>query len=271
MPVDVNLLAFVVLEVILKKLFEFNELLKQLVVRDIKLKYRRSYLGYLWSILNQLLLMMVLILVFSSIFRYDIPNFPLYLISGQILFNFMVEATNMSVWSIRGNASLIKKTYVPKYIFTLSKVGSSLVNLFFSFGALILVMLFTGAEYSFNLLFFPIVILQLFIFTLGISLFLAASTVFFRDIQYLWGVFISMWMYLTPLFYPIKIIPEKYQMIYKMINPMYWYIEQFRDIILYAKFPQIDSIQYGFLFSIISLIVGAFYFKQKQDDFILYI
>ena len=121
-----------------RRFYAFNELLKQLVVRDIKLKYRRSYLGYLWSVLNPLMLMGVLVFVFSNIFRSNIPNFPLYLLTGQIIFNFMVEATNMSVGSITGNAALLKKTYVPKYVFTISKVGSSLVNLVFSLGAFII-------------------------------------------------------------------------------------------------------------------------------------
>ncbi|MGX3014248.1 ABC transporter permease [Ursidibacter sp. B-7004-1] len=255
----------------LKQLFTFDELLKQLIIRDVKLKYRRSYLGYLWSILNPLMLMVVLVIVFSNLFRFDIPNFPLYLISGQVIFNFMVEATNMSVGSITGNASLLKKTYVPKYIFTLSKVGSSVVNLVFSLGALLLVMLFTGATFSWNLIFFPAILLQLLIFSLGISLFLAAATVFFRDIQYLWGVFVSMWMYLTPIFYPVSIIPEEYQALYQTANPMYWYIEQFRDIVLYAQFPNTQSILMGFGLAFIVLILGACYFNKKQNEFILYI
>ena len=254
-----------------ERFLDFDELLKQLVIRDVKLKYRRSYLGYLWSILNPLMLMMVLVVVFSNLFRFDIPNFPLYMISGQFLFNFMTEATNMSVSSITGNASLIKKTYVPKYIFTVSKVGSSLVNLLFSIGALLLVMIFTDAEFSWNLLFFPIIILQVFIFSLGLGLWLAAITVFFRDIQYLWGVFVSMWMYLTPLFYPVSIIPEEYRDLYQNANPMYGYIEQFRDIVLYAKFPQTETILTGFATSLIVLILGAWYFNKKQDEFILYI
>lgn len=170
-----------------RRFYAFDELLKQLIIRDVKLKYRRSYLGYLWSILNPLMLMMVLVVIFSNLFRFDIPNFPLYLISGQFLFSFMTEATNMSVSSITGNASLIKKTYVPKYIFTVSKVGSSLVNLLFSLGALLLVMVFTNAEFSWNLLFFPIIIFEVFIFSLGLGLWLSAITVFFRDVQYLWG------------------------------------------------------------------------------------
>lgn len=254
-----------------KRFYQFDELLKQLIIRDVKLKYRRSYLGYLWSILNPLMLMMVQVAVFSSLFRFEIPNFPLYLISGQLIFGFMVEATNNAVWSIRGNASLIKKTYVPKYIFTVSKVGSSLVNMVFSLGALLIVMIITRADFSFNLLFFPFILLQLFVFCLGLSLFLAAATVFFRDIQYLWGVFISMWMYLTPLFYPVTIIPETYQSLYKMINPMYWYIEQFRSVVLYASFPSLQSIILGFSFSIVVLFVGILYFNKKQDEFILYI
>lgn len=254
-----------------KKLFVFNELLKQLVIRDVKLKYRRSYLGYLWSILNPLMLMVVLVVVFSNLFRFDIPNFPLYLISGQVIFNFMVEATNMSVGSITGNASLLKKTYVPKYIFTLSKVGSSVVNLIFSLGALLLVMLITEATFSWNLLFFPVILLQLLIFSLGVSLFLAAATVFFRDIQYLWGVFVTMWMYLTPIFYPVSIIPEDYQVLYRSANPMYWYIEQFRDIVLYAQFPNPQSILMGFSLAFVVLILGAYYFNKKQNEFILYI
>ncbi len=254
-----------------QRFLAFDELLKQLIIRDVKLKYRRSYLGYLWSILNPLMLMMVLIIVFSNLFRFDIPNFPLYLIAGQTIFSFMVEATNMSVGSITGNAALLKKTYVPKYIFTMSKVGSSLVNLLFSLGALVLVMLYTRAELSWNLLFFPVIILQVFIFSLGLGLWLAAITVFFRDIQYLWGVFVTMWMYLTPLFYPVTIIPEEYQTLYKNANPMYWYIEQFRDIVLYAKFPNTDSILMGISTAFIVLILGAWYFNKKQDEFILYI
>ncbi|MBN6064970.1 ABC transporter permease [Aggregatibacter actinomycetemcomitans] len=254
-----------------RRFYAFDELLKQLIVRDVKLKYRRSYLGYLWSILNPLMLMMVLVVIFSNLFRFDIPNFPLYLITGQVMFNFMIEATSMSVGSIIGNTSLIKKTYVPKYIFTVSKVGSSLVNLVFSLGALILVMIFTEAVFSWELLYFPLIVLQVFIFSLGVGLYLAAATVFFRDIQYLWGVFTSMWMYLTPLFYPVSIIPLEYQDIYKGLNPMYWYIEQFRNIVLYAKSPDLYSMLIGFLVAFVFLIFGAWYFNKKQDEFILYI
>lgn len=254
------------------RFYSFKELLKQLIIRDIKLKYRRSYLGYLWSILNPLMMMVVLVTIFSNLFsRFDIPNYPLYLISGQIIFSLMTEATNMSVGSILGNASLIKKTYVPKYIFTISKVGSSLVNTLFSLGALLIVMVATQATFSLTILLVPLVLIQVFIFSLGLGMFLSAAAVFFRDIQYLWGVLISMWLYLTPIFYPVNIIPEEYQAIYKNINPMYWYLEQFRDIVLYTRLPDLHSVCMGFALALLVLLLGTIYFNKKQDEFILYI
>ena len=106
----------------------YRPLLEQLVIKDIKLKYRRSFLGYLWSILNPLLIMVIMVLIFSSMFRFEIENYPVYLIIGQTIFNFVSESTNQAMWSITGNAALLKKTYVPKYIFTLSRVTSAFIN-----------------------------------------------------------------------------------------------------------------------------------------------
>lgn len=249
----------------------YRELLKQLVLRDIKLKYRRSYLGYLWSVLHPLMLMIVLVIIFSNLFRFDIPNFPLYLITGQLIFNFMAEATNSGLLSITANASLLKKVYVPKYIFTLSKVASSLVNCLFSFGALIIVILFTKAHFSWEFFFIPLILLELLIFSLGLGMFLAAATVFFRDIQYLWGVFLTMWMYLTPIFYPVSIIPSSYQWAYKNLNPMYSYLEQFRMVILENNLPNLVSVIMGFLVGFLFCFLGFWYFKKTQDNFILYL
>lgn len=253
------------------RFWSFKELLKQLVIRDIKLKYRRSYLGYIWSILNPLMLMLVLVIVFSNLFKFDIPNFPVYLLSGQILFNFMVEATSVSVTSITGNAALLKKTYVPKYIFTVSKVISSLVNLLFSLVALLVVIIYTNTAISLHVFWLPIIVIQIFLFSLGIGMLLASLTVFFRDIQYLWGVLLTMWTYFTPIFYPVTIIPDEYLGIYKNINPMYWYIEQFRTVILQASAPDINSVLLGFLTAICFLLLGTYVFNKKQNEFILYI
>ena len=149
--------------------FRYKDLLRELVVRDVKLKYRRSFLGYVWSILNPLLIMLVMTLVFSQMFQRGIENFPVYLLTGQALFDFMNNATHMSMYSVLDNGALIKKIYVPKYIFTLSKVTSSLIDLIFSMGALILVMLITRAPFSPYILLFPLVVIPLYIFVCGLG------------------------------------------------------------------------------------------------------
>ena len=253
------------------EIFNYRELLKQLVLKDIKLKYRRSYLGYVWSILNPLLMMSVLVLVFSNLFRFDIDNFAVYLLSGQLIFGFMAEATNVSSTSIISNAPLLKKTYLPKQIFVISKVTSALVNMLFSMIALIIVMIFTQVSVTSNILWVPIIFFEVFIFSLGLSFFLASTSVFFRDIQYLWGVFISIWMYATPIIYPISIIPKEYIWLYEKLNPMVNYVSQFRSVILNTQGFDFYQFVQGFFVAFVFLALGIFVFEKKQNDFILYI
>ena len=218
-------------------LYNYRYLIKQLVTKDIKLKYRRSFLGYVWSVLNPLMVMVVMYLVFSKMFRFNIDNYSAYLIIGQTLFTFMTEATNQAIFSITGNGPLLKKVYVPKYVFTLSKVTSSLVNLVFSLGAMIIVFVITKVQFSWAMLFFPVILMEVYIFSLGLGLFLAEAAVFFRDIQYIYNVLTTAWMYLTPIFYPMEQLPESVQKAIKIFNPMYQYITQFRTISLHQTLP----------------------------------
>lgn len=249
----------------------YRHLLKQLVEKDIKLKYRRSFLGYLWSILNPLLTMVIMVAVFSNIFRGDIQNFPVYLIIGQTLFNFMVEATNMALESITENSALLKKTYVPKYIFTMARVTSSLVNMIFSLGAMLLVFIACKVNWNWFMMFIPVIILQVYLFSLGLGLFLAQSTVFFRDIRHLYSAFTMAWMYLTPLFYPVTMLPEWLQKSVMMFNPMYGYIHQFRLIVLDGQMPDAKMVIIGFVTGVFWMLVGTWSFLRAQNKFILYI
>ena len=252
-------------------LYNYRYLIKQLVTKDIKLKYRRSFLGYVWSVLNPLMVMVVMYLVFSKMFRFNIDNYSAYLIIGQTLFTFMTEATNQAIFSITGNGPLLKKVYVPKYVFTLSKVTSSLVNLVFSLGAMIIVFVITKVQFSWAMLFFPVILMEVYIFSLGLGLFLAEAAVFFRDIQYIYNVLTTAWMYLTPIFYPMEQLPESVQKAIKIFNPMYQYITQFRRISLHQTLPAAGDVVYGFAIAFVFLIVGSWAFIRKQDDFILYI
>ncbi|WP_333549114.1 MULTISPECIES: ABC transporter permease [Clostridium] len=250
---------------------KYKDLLIQLVSRDIKLKYRRSFLGYLWSVLNPLFVMIIMTIVFSTMFSRNIENFPVYLFTGKMLFDFMSTSTNQAMTSVTGNAALLKKTYVPKYIFTLSKVTSCMVDLLFSFGALFIVMLATRAHIYWTFFLFPIVVIQIYIFCCGLGFFLAEFNVFFRDVQYIYQAIITAWMYLTPIFYPVESLPGSVAFIVKGLNPLYYYVAQFRDLVYYGRFPGPRVFWGGWLIAFVMLVLGVLMFKRKQDDFILYI
>ena len=183
----------------------------------------------------------------------------------------MTDATTQAMWSITGNAALLKKTYVPKYIFTLSKVSSCFVNTLFSLGAMLIVFIVCRVNFNINMLWIPAILLQIYVFSVGVGFFLAQGTVFFRDIQHIYSAVTTAWMYLTPIFYPINQLPENIQWIIKHVNPMYAYITQFRTIVLDGLFPDVRLIFYGFTVAGISLILGSIVFLKSQDKFILYI
>lgn len=254
----------------IKNFLKYKHLLKELVVKDIKLKYRRSFLGLLWSLLNPLLMMIVLSIVFSNLFRRNIPNFTVYLLTGRIIFDYYSRATSTAMKSIISNGQLIKKIYVPKYIFPLAKSLSEFVNLLFSLIAVIIMLAVTKVKITLAILLFPLPLIYILIFATGVGLILSAYSVFFRDIVHLYGVALTAWMYLTPLFYPVEIIPTKYKFIIH-INPLYHIIECFRQIVLYGQFPSLQLHLISLLIGIITLAIGMFVFKRRQDKFILFI
>lgn len=253
------------------ELWNYKDLLKLLVSRDIKLKYRRSFLGYLWSVLNPLMIMIVMTIVFSTMFSRNIENFPVYLFCGQLLFNYMNGSTHQAIFSITSNAALLKKTYVPKFIFTVSKITSGMVDLVFSLGALVIVMIATRARFTWYILLFPVVILQLYLFCVGLGLFLAQANVFFKDSQFIYNAVTTAWMYLTPIFYPLESLPEWLVWCVKHLNPMYFYVGQFRDLIYSGTMPGPVITIAGWGAAILMLIIGVWSFSKSEDNFILYI
>ena len=245
-------------------------LIKQLVSRDFKTKYKRSVLGMAWSFLNPLLTMSVQYIVFSTLFKSDIPNYPVYLLSGIVFMNFFNEAVSMGMTSITGNASLIKKVYMPKYIYPVSRILSSLVNFALAILPLFLVMLFTGTAFRPSLLLLVFDILCLLGFVMGMGLLLTTAMTFFQDTQFLWGVASLMWMYLTPVFYPESIIPAKLLTLYHM-NPMYQYITFARICIIDGVSPEPMAYLWCIVSSMVVLGLGIMTFKKNQDKFVLYL
>ena len=254
----------------LQYMVQYKPLLNELVIRDLKLKYRRSFLGYVWSLLNPLLMMAIMSLVFSYMFRFDIPNYPLYLICGQTLWTFFSESTSMAMHSVIANGSLIRKVYIPKYIFPLSRVLSSFVTMSFSLVAILIVMLVTKVPLSWELLLVPIPLAFLLIFCMGIGMILSALSVYFRDIVHLYGVLTMAWMYVTPIFYPISALPEEIAY-YIQFNPMYHYITFFRELVLYGAVPELGIWISCVLSSVVAFMAGLLSFRKLQRNFILHV
>lgn len=283
----------------LLEIFKYKDLLYQLVSRDIKLKYRRSFLGYVWSILNPLLIMLIMSLVFSFLFQRGIEFFPLYLLAGRSVFEFVHSATSKALGSITDNTSLLKKTYVSKFMFPLSKMTASMVDFVFSLGALLIVMVFYSIVdgrvlFSFWNLGIILVIVEAYVFALGLGFLLAQLHVFFRDIRYIYNAFMTMWTYCSAIFYDVGMFYDKaakqvaagttpYALylarIVENCNPLYIYIKQFRYFIwvptlenvpYWANLNQWDFIL-GIAYAVIMLVIGVYFFKKSQDKFILYI
>ncbi len=249
---------------------KYSYLLKLLVIRDIKKKYKESFLGLLWSLLSPLMHMIVLTIVFSNLFERNITNFPLYLIAGRLIFEFFSNATTRAMTSIISSATLIKKVYIPKYILTLAGVTSNFIIFCISLIDLLLVMVITGSQFSWNLLFAPIYLILLYFFVLGISYIVATLNTIFRDIQHLYGVVVMILMYISAIFYPVNILPASLQPIFTF-NPVYQFIKGFRMCVYYTEPLYFNNLLYCTLIAVVSLSIGLFVFWKNQDKLIFYV
>lgn len=248
----------------------YSFLVRQLVSRDFKRKYKRSVLGVCWSFLNPLLTMAVQYLVFNTLFKSSIDNFVVYLLSGIVLFNFFAEAVNLGLTSITDNAHLINKVYMPKEIYPFSRALSATVNLLIALIPLLGATLLSGLPITKAILLLPIGLLLLFMFSLGLGMLLGTSMVYFRDTQFLWSVVSILWTYLTPTFYPITIVPAALLPIFKM-NPMYLFITFARTILIEGIAPS-PMVYLGCVVSAFGMLwIGWSVFKKHQKNFVLHL
>lgn len=254
----------------IQTLMRYRFLLEDLISRDLKVKYRRSVLGLVWSILNPLLMMLVVTTVFNTVLRIQIDNFPLYYLTGSLIFNFISEATSAALVSIISSAPLIKKVYVPKYIFPVEKTLFSFVNMLFSLIAVIIIMLIYGNQWHWTLLLFPIPLIYALIFAIGFGLILASVNVFFRDVGHLYSVWLTAWTYLTPIIYTVDMLPDWLKKV-MIANPLYHYVTYFRSLVMYGTVPGWNSDLVCLAFSFGFLLIGLLVFKKTQDKFILHI
>lgn len=254
----------------MRQLLAYRDLVMMLVARDLKVRYRRSSIGFLWTMLQPLLTMLVLQLVFSTIFRFEVSNYAVYALSGILFWNFFSQSISASMNSLRGNASLLGKMPIPKVVFPLATVLAGVVNLLLALVPLFAILLVTGHPIRPAILFLPVAILLASLFTLGAGLLLSPLSVFFHDVVELVGVTLTLLMYLTPVFYPMSIVPENLRWVVRY-NPIRSVLEVFRDPIYFGKIPPLSHLAVAMVVVLVALLIGADFFRRSSDRIPLYV
>lgn len=252
------------------EIIKYRELLRNLVIRDLKVRYKRSFLGFVWVMLNPLLMMLILNMVFSEVFKVTTKNYTAYLLSGIILWNFFSQSTSTAVVSLKGNSNLIKKIYIPKGVFPLSVVLSAIINFGFSLIPLFVIFFITGTEVSSRVYLLPLIFVLVGMFSYGVALALSTLTVFFHDMIYIYDVLLLAWMYATPIFYPESIIPEKFTGLFRL-NPFYHFLKIFRGALYMDVSSLAESLLYGFLFAVVVVAAGWFLYDRYKDRVVYYL
>lgn len=237
-------------------------LLEEIVKKNFAAKYKGSMLGILWSVLKPLFIMILLTIIFSTAFGYTISNYPVYFLSGKCIFDFFSASTSLSLMAIKNNENILKRTAPPTHIFILGGIISEFLNFVITIVILLLVMIVTHAHFYFftmPLSIIPIIFCLMII--IGLGFLLSIMCVYYTDIQHLWGVIVLMLMYASAIFYPMDIIPDPYHK-YLLLNPMYWIISQFRDLVMYGTFPDTLNLINTFLISMIILVFGIIIYKK---------
>lgn len=254
----------------LQKFYQHRFLFSQLVKRDFTRKYKRTILGMVWSILSPLMNLLIMWLVFSNFFGNNVNHYAIYLFAGQLIFSYFSDATNLGMNSLVGNAGIFTKVNVPKYLFLFSQNVSSLIN----FGITLLIFFafvkIDGVPFTwkFILLIYPVVCLI--IFNLGIGLILSALYVFFRDMQYLWGILTQLLMWMSAIFYTIDAYSQTVRYLF-LLNPIYLYIRYFRKIVLDGVIPTTQFHLLAAAYALIAFAIGAWMYKKYNHEFLYYV
>lgn len=249
-------------------LYRFRFLLSELVKRDLVVKYKRSILGVLWSVLQPLFIMGVMVVIFSQVFNSTVPYYAIYVLIGKIMWDLFNQTTMFGMSSILDGSNLIKKVYIPKYIFPLSKSLTALVNVGLSSIGLFVLMIILQVPFSFKMIGVVFPVAYMFLFGLGIAYMLATYVVFFRDLNYLFEVVLSAWMYFSAIFYTPDILGRFEYLL--DFNPAFRYIDMFRNIILFQQMPTLSDHLIGLTLGLVSMTIGLLALKRNQDKFILY-
>lgn len=247
-------------------LMRYKELVVQFVSRSIKTRYKRSVLGVAWTMLNPLLTMIVLTVVFSQVFRFEVENYPVYVLSGLVAWNFFANSTSTAMGEIVGSSTLLNRIYIPKMVFPVSAVGTGLVNLLLALIPMALISALLGVRFTAALLVLPLSVLLLGMFALGVGMLLATAGVYFADTHPIYEVVLTLWLYLTPIIYPIEIVPRQFLFLIK-INPLYPLIEIFRAPWFEGVVPAWTFWAAAAGFALLSLVLGGVVYTARAHEF----
>lgn len=252
------------------ELLKYKELLRNLVSRDIKKRYKRSALGLLWVMLDPLFMMLIFYLVFGQLFGKAVGRYTPYAMSGIVLWKLFAQSTRSAMTAFIANRQLINKLYLPRVIFPVSVLASGLVHFFFSLIPLFFILIFSGTHFSYHLLLLPFIVGLVAVFSLGISLAISTLVVFFFDVVYIYDVVLLAWMYLSAIFYPVSILPQNFQVLLSL-NPMYHYISLFRASAYDNAVPLTEHLVYGCAFAFFSLVIGWIIYSRNRDRIVFYL
>lgn len=255
---------------LVRDIYRYRELIWALALKDLKIRYKRSVLGFMWALLNPALLMLVLTMVFSTIMRFPIPHYAIFLLSVLLPWTFFSQSLSYAVESIVSNGDLIKKVKVAKLVFPVAALVSNMINLLLSLIPLALLILIMRHPFYWTWLYLPVPLLALAIFTLGATFFFAAANVYYRDVAHILQVVLSAWFYFTPIIFPLDMLPAQYRWLFKL-NPIIYVINGFRLSVYYGMLPKAPSIIASFVCAFISLYLGYWLFRKYQNSFVFYV
>jgi ABC-type polysaccharide/polyol phosphate export permease len=255
---------------LLRETYRYRELIWALAMKELKIRYKRSVLGFLWALLNPMLLMLVLTVVFSTIMSFNIPHYAIFLLSVLLPWTFLTQSLSYAVEAIVSNGDLIKKVRVAKLVFPVAAVVSNMINLLLSLIPLVVIVLLMRHPFYITWIYLPVPLLALTIFTLGGTFFFAAANVYYRDVAHILQIIIQAWFYITPIIYSLDFFPPKYRIFFKL-NPVQYILNGFRLAVYYGKLPSMESVAISFICAFAALAIGFSIFRKHQNDFVFYV
>lgn len=250
-----------------KELYSYREMIFSLVRKDLRTRYKGSLLGFLWTFLNPLFQLVVYSIVFSYVMRVNLPNYYIFMFVGLLPWMFFCTCVQGGANSVMINADLLKKIYFPRIVLPIATVSAAFLNMLFSMVIMFFALFISGIGISKYIIYFPFILILLYFFGLGLTFIFSACNVYFRDLEHIVGIFTMSMFYVTPIIYPLEMVPERFLLFFKL-NPMAYIICVFQDIFYYKRLPQMDMLVNILFFSFLILTIGYFVFQKLQKNFV---